>query len=87
MNCAAGICRHCREKNAFNLSRFDRWRGANTASGQSRQTHGRAGHGFPFGPCSPDSWSPQAAVNTSLAPLTSSAIASVSRFIAASNCG
>jgi len=37
--------RHCREKNAFNRSRLAACRGANTASGQSRHTHGRAGHG------------------------------------------
>ena len=47
--------------------------GANTASGQSRQTHGLAGQGLPLGPCSPDSWSAQAAVNTSRCPPTSSA--------------
>ncbi len=59
MNWAAGICCHCREKNAFSRSRFPACRGAKTASGQSRQTHGLAGHGWPFGPCSPDSWSAQ----------------------------
>ena len=87
MNWAAGICCHCREKNALSRSRFAAWRGANTASGQSRQTQGRAGHGLPFGPCSPDSWSPQAAVNTSRFPPTSSAIAVSSRFSAATSCG
>ena len=47
MNWAAGICCHWREKNALSRSRFAACRGANTASGQSRQTHGRAGHGLP----------------------------------------
>ena len=68
MNWAAGICCHCREKNAFSRSRFAACRGAKTASGQSRQTHGLAGQGLPFGPCSPDSGSAQAAVNTSRVP-------------------
>jgi len=63
MNWAAGICCHCREKNAFSLSRLAAWRGAKIASGQSRQTQGRAGQGWPFGPCRPVSWSAQAAVN------------------------
>jgi transposase, IS5 family len=39
-------------KNALSPNRFTAWRGANTASGQSRHTHGRAGQGTPFGPCS-----------------------------------
>ena len=74
MNWAAGICCHWREKNAFSRSRFGACRGANTASGQSRQTHGLAGQGLPAGPWSPDSWSAQAAVNTSRSPPASSAI-------------
>src|SRR6266487_893639 len=87
MNWAWGTCCHCREKNAFNRRRLAAWRGANTASGQSRHIHGRAGQGLPFGPCSPDSWSAQAAVNTSCCPPTSSAITVSSSLSAAISCG
>ena len=87
MNWAAGICRHWRAKNAFSRSRFGACRGANTASGQSRQTHGRAGQGLPAGPCSPDSWSAHAAVNTSRCPPTSSAITVSPSPSQATSCG
>ena len=87
MNWAAGICRHWRAKNAFSRSRFAAWRGAKTASGHSRHTHGRAGHGLPFGPCSPASGSAQAAVNTSRCPPASSASAASSSPSRAASCG
>src|ERR1039457_1468314 len=87
MNWAAGICCHCREKNAFSRSRFTACRGTKTASGQSRQTHGLAGQGCPFGPCSPAIWSAQAAVNTSRVPPTSSASTVPSRPSEVTICG
>src|SRR5713101_3896647 len=50
-----------------------------------RGDHGRAGHGLPLGPCSPDNWSAQAAVNTSRCPPANSAITSLSRSALASS--
>ncbi len=87
MNWAFGICRHWRAKNAFSRSKFAAWRGAKMASGHSRHTHGRAGQGFPAGPCRPDSGSVQEATNTSWLPETSAPAVAASSPSPASEAG
>ena len=53
MNWAAVICRHWRAKKPFSRSRSGACRGANTASGHSRQTHGLAGARLALGAAQP----------------------------------